>query len=133
MKGISAVIGALIILIITLALGGLAYTFIIGTATRQTAVILEVDPSTTACAGATNAITVGVKNSGSSPITLAAITISGTNSAGAAITSAACGAAGQVDAGGRATCSNTVTGSDGNNNIVLTGGGSSAAGVQFCS
>ena len=137
MKGISAVIGALIVLIITVALGGIAYTYITGTATQRISVVLEVDPSTTACSGATNAITTGVLNSGTSPITFSSINISGTTSPGAPIAETFCnstvaGGSTQISAGGRGICTSTVTGTDGNNNIVVTGGGSSTSGVVFC-
>lgn len=135
MKGISTIIGALIILMITLGLGGLAYTFISGTATQRIATILEMDGSTTTCDSFTNAITVSVRNSGAAPLSLGVITISGSNSLGVLIPDTACDSTppiGNVTAGGRATCENTVTGTDGNNNIRIAGGGSSAAGVIFC-
>lgn len=134
MKGISAVIGALIILIITIALGSIAYTFITGTATRTIAIILEIDPSITVCDGSTNTITTGVKNLGASPISLSEITFSGTNSIGNSITSITCAATGILPAGGRIACTNTLTTgvTNGNNVIVVAGGGSAASGVIFC-
>ena len=133
MKGISAVIGALIVLIITIVLGGLAYTYILGTATSRIAVILEIDTSVTTCNAATNVITVGLINSGTSPIALSAITITGTNSVGSTIPQIACGlATSNITAGGRFTCTSTVAGTDGNNNLVITGSGSTATGIVYC-
>jgi flagellin-like protein len=137
MKGISAVIGALIVLIITVALGGIAYTYITGTATQRISVVLEVDPSTTTCNGATDAITIGVLNSGTSPITFSSLKISGTTSTGSTIAETFCnstiaGGSTQISAGGRGTCTSTVTGANGNNNIVVAGGGSSTSGIVFC-
>ena len=138
MKGISAVIGALIVLIITIALGGLAYTFITGTATRQIAVVLGIDSSTTGCSG--TSITVGLTNDGTSPISLSALTITGTNSTGQPLTTPAagvsCATTGQLTAGGRATCTALASppnfGTKGNNVVTVTGGGSSAQGVVTC-
>ena len=135
MKAISAIIGTLIILVITITLGGLVYTFTIGTTSQRIAIILEVDGSATVCDSLTNTITIGVRNSGSTPLSLGVITITGSNSLGATIPETLCDSAapiGTVAAGGRATCENTVTGTDGNNNIRIAGGGSSATGVILC-
>ncbi len=132
MKGISAVIGALIVLIITVALGGLAYTFITGTAGRRIATVLEVDASTTRCVVTT--ITVGVKNSGTDALPWNTITVSGTNSQGTAIAAQTCTNAGNLAAGDAAACTTTtaITGTRGTNKISVTSGISSASGVANC-
>lgn len=132
MKGVSTIIATLMILVIVLALGGLAYTFISGTTTQRIAVILEVDASITQCDATTDVITIGVRNSGTSSLPLSSVIITGANSTGGVIPSVSCSATGTLAAGGRATCGNTVTGSDGNNNIIVSAGGSSASGVVFC-
>ena len=132
-KGISTIIASLLMLIITIALAGFAYTYISGVLTQRTSVVLSLYEVSTTCNGGTNAITVGVTNDGTNVIALSAITISGTNSAGSAITSAACAASGNLNAGTTVTCTNTVTGSDGTNTIVVSGSGSVARGTVFCS
>jgi len=134
MKGVSEVIGALIIVAIVMAIGGFASLFLRGIATQRTAVILEIEAVTT-CDSATDKITIVLRNSGDTPISLSSITLSGINSAGTAITSTTCAAVAStsvLNAGGSATCPNTLTGTAGNNKIIATGGGSSAIGVVFC-
>ena len=132
-KGISTIIAALLMLIITIALAGFAYTYITGVLTQRISVVLSLEEIATVCNGGTNAITVGVTNDGTAAIALSAITLSGTNSAGSAITSAACAASGNLNAGTTVICTNTVTGSDGTNTIIVSGGGRTARGTVFCS
>ena len=131
MKGISAVIGALIVLIITIALGGLAYTVITGTATRQIAGVISVDPSLTSCSG--TSISVGVKNDGTDAITWSSISVSGTNSAGGALGNpGACTTAGSISAGTSGSCGRTLTGTAGTNKITVISGRATATGIATC-
>ena len=130
MKGISTVVATLLMLIITIALAGLAYSYISGIFTARTAVVLAIDKAD--CDPTTNAITVALRNDGTSPINLNAITLSGTKADGSAIPSTTCAASGTLSAGGTVTCSNTLTGSDGTNTIKASGGGSTATGTVYC-
>jgi FlaG/FlaF family flagellin (archaellin) len=129
MKGITTVVATLLMLIITIALAGLAYTYISGVMTARTAIVLGIDR--TDCDPATNNITVTIRNDGTAPIDLSAITISGTMANGTAIDLKTCGT-GTLDAGSTETCTTPVTGSDGTNTIRVSGGGSSATGTAYC-
>jgi FlaG/FlaF family flagellin (archaellin) len=80
MKGISDVIAMLLMLVITIGLVGLAYSYISGVFTARTAVILEIEPGSTFCINTTHA-QVGVRNSGTS--TSGTITIQIFNTTGA--------------------------------------------------
>ncbi len=64
MKGISAVVATLLMLIITIGLAGLAYSYISGVFTARTAVILSVDAAS--YCNQTN-IVAYVRNDGTSP------------------------------------------------------------------
>ena len=135
MKGISAVIGALIVLIITIVLGGLAYTYITSVATSKIAVVLEVDPTSTTCAinGSAYSITTGILNSGTTTLPLSSITLKVVASNGTSATSRVCGPSNlNVNAGQRASCTNEIGAWAGNNALTVTGGGSSAQGVISC-
>jgi flagellin-like protein len=130
MKGISTVVATLLMLIITIALAGLAYSYISGIFTARTAVVLAIEGAD--CNPATNAITVTLRNDGTSPINLNAITLSGTKPDGSAITPTNCSSSGTLSAGGTVTCSNTLTGGDGTNTVRASGGGSIATGTAYC-
>ncbi len=147
MKGISAVIGALIILIITLALGGLAYTFITTSTTRQISALIEVDPGLTRCtiSGTVYSIVAGVKNTGTDVLAWSSISVSGTNAGGTALTNnGACLNAGNLAAGQSGTCSRPDPdgigplviglngGSTGTNKVTIAAGSSSVSGVVTC-
>jgi FlaG/FlaF family flagellin (archaellin) len=70
MRGISDVIAMLLMLVITVGLVGLAYSYITGVFTVRTAVVLSQDGSGTCQAGATtNAITFWIRNDGTSTAT----------------------------------------------------------------
>jgi flagellin-like protein len=49
MKGISDIVAMLLMLVITIAIAGLAYAFITGVFTSRTAVALSLDPQSTSC------------------------------------------------------------------------------------
>jgi flagellin-like protein len=78
MKGISTVIATLLMLIITIALAGLAYSYISGIFTARTAVVLTITDAV--CPG--DAITVTVRNDGTAAS--GTITVSATAPNGAA-------------------------------------------------
>jgi len=63
MKGVSDVIAMLLMLVITIGLVGLAYSYISGVFTARTSVLLEIDGGSTFCINETHA-QVGVKNYG---------------------------------------------------------------------
>jgi len=76
MRGISTVVATLLMLIMTIALAGLAYSYISGIFTARTAVILTV--ADTAC-NATH-ITVWVKNDGTTSCGTVTFTAEGVSS-----------------------------------------------------
>jgi FlaG/FlaF family flagellin (archaellin) len=70
MKGISDVVAMLLMLVITIGLVGVAYSYIMGVFTSRTAVALSQDGTGTCQAGATtNSITFWVRNDGTSTAT----------------------------------------------------------------
>lgn len=118
MKGVSTVIATLLMLIITIALAGLAYTYISGVFTAKTAIILNFDEALTTCSGTT--ITPYVRNDGTVSITLDKVTISGKKGNGTAITATVCGAAtANLGTGVSVQCA-AVTGSAGSNQLIVT-------------
>jgi flagellin-like protein len=76
MKGISTVVATLLMLIITIALAGLAYSYISGVFTARTAVILTVADTT--CN--TSHITVWVRNDGTTSCGTVTFTAEGVSS-----------------------------------------------------
>jgi flagellin-like protein len=133
MKGVSAVIATILMLMITIAMAGVAYMYISGIFTSKTGTIVEIDESATSCAG--TSITVYVRNTGTIAFDKSKISISGTTSAGGPIASQSC-AAGPLNAGaGSSACGNLValTGTQGNNRIVVSGPSNTATGSIYCS
>jgi flagellin-like protein len=130
MKGISTVVATLLMLIITIALAGLAYSYISGIFTARTAVVLAIAGAD--CNPTTNNITVTLRNDGTSPINLSAITFSVTMANGTTTTSIQCNATGVLSGGNIIVCPNTLQGSDGINTIRVSGGGSTATGTAYC-
>ena len=129
-KGISTVVATLLMLIITIALAGLAYSYISGIFTARTAVVLSIAGAD--CNPTTNAIIVTLRNDGTSPINLSAITFSVTMANGTTITPIQCNATGVLSGGNIIVCPNTLPGSDGVNTIRVSGGGSTATGTAYC-
>lgn len=80
MKGISAIIATILMLMITIALAGLAYTYIIGLWGGRTGVVLSIDPAGTSCVGDT--IIVALRNDGNMDAT--GVTVTAYNSTGEA-------------------------------------------------
>ena len=131
MKGISAVIATILMLMITIAMAGVAYMYISGIFTQQTGSITDIDESATSC-GTANAITVYVRNSGTIVFNKNLITVSGTNSNGAPITGVTCTAGNLNATAGSAACGNTITGTLGSNRIVVSGPSNTATGSVYC-
>ncbi len=153
MKGISAVIGALIVLIITIVLGGLAYTYIVGTTQQRISNVLSVDPATSVCVdapgtGTDRLIEVGIKNDGTAAVQWSTIKISGKSPGGATLTvdqgSGAtdnCENAGQLGASSIGVCDTDgptagnqgfTDAQPGVNTVIITAGASSAQGFVSC-
>jgi len=81
MKGISDVIAMLLMLVITIGLVGLAYSYISGVFTSRTAVVLSIDAENSRCDS--NSLVVAVRNDGISPsgsVTVVAYNASGVSS-----------------------------------------------------
>ena len=134
MKGISAVIATILMLMITIAMAGLAYMYITGIFTQTTGVIIELDATSTSCSGET--ITVYVRNKGTLSTTLNLITLSGTTSAGGTLAfspTTSCGGATALNAGaGSIACTSTGTGTAGTNTILASGPTQTARGTVYC-
>jgi flagellin-like protein len=128
MKGVSAVIATILMLMITIALAGTAYMYITGVFQSRTAVVLAISDSD--CDD--TEITVWVRNDGSQQATGVNVAIDGTD--------VTCGATGDIDvpAGGEGTCVVTRTaggsgnGASGYHSIRANAGGVSARGSVYC-
>ena len=130
-KGVSAVIATILMLMITIALAGMAYMYISGIFTAKTGIVIEIDETATSCSGTT--ITVYVRNMGTISTTADKVTISGTKPDGSAITSTTCGASTTtLTAGGAAVACATVTGGAGTNTIVVSGPTNTVRGTVYC-
>jgi len=131
MKGISAVIATILMLMITIALAGVAYMYISGIFTQSTGVVIQLDATATSCSG--KVITTYVRNTGTIATTLDLIALSGTNSAGVPIASQPCALSGALVAGGGAVpCTQLLTGTQGTNTIVASGPTNTARGTVYC-
>jgi flagellin-like protein len=131
MKGISAVIATILMLMITIALAGVAYMYISGIFTAKTGVVIEFDATATSCSGTD--ITAYLRNTGTIATTLNLITVSGTTSAGGPITGGACAASGSLNPGaGSLPCSVTLTGTSGTNTLIASGPTNTARGTVYC-
>ncbi|MHA1744117.1 MAG: archaellin/type IV pilin N-terminal domain-containing protein [Candidatus Heimdallarchaeota archaeon] len=126
MKGVSAIIATILMLVITIALAGLAYSYMSGILTSRTAVVLSIDASATQCSGDT--ITVFVKNDGTSNATVTAY--SATSPGGVAST--ACGSAQVIQPGTEVSFTCTKTGGPGYYPLRATAAGASASGSVYC-
>ena len=78
MKAVSTVIATLLMLIITIALAGVAYTYISGVFTARTAVALSVEDAF--CDPNLNKIYVVVRNDGTTDATNVNVTVAGVGS-----------------------------------------------------
>ncbi len=130
-KGVSAVIATILMLMITIAMAGLAYGFISGAFTTKTGVVIEIDATSTRCSGVI--ITVWVRNTGTMATTANLVSTSGTNSQGGTIGSVVCGASTvNLYAGGGAVSCATLTGTAGTNTIIASGPANSVPGTVYC-
>ena len=133
MKGVSAVIATILMLMITIAMAGLAYMYISGIFTSKTGIVIEIDETATSCSG--TAITLYVRNTGTIKTDLSKLTVSGTNSQGGIIVGGVCGAAAtSLDAGGGSKpCTVALTNAlQGTNTIVASGPSNTARGSVYC-
>lgn len=117
MKGISTVIATLLMLIITIALAGLAYSYISGVFSAKTGKVVEIDAGGTSCTD--SSITVYIKNTGTVDFSSVDVNIA---LQGGTPTACDITAENVVAGGGSIKCDNTLTGSEGNNMIVVSGG-----------
>jgi FlaG/FlaF family flagellin (archaellin) len=127
MKGISDVIAMLLMLVITIGLVGLAYSYISGVFTARTAVVLSMVPEASSCTPST--INIVVRNDGTTAS--GGVTVTVTSPGGA---SGSCSIA-SIKPGQEASCSvsrgTTLTGS-GYYKVVATTSGSTANGMIYC-
>jgi flagellin-like protein len=135
MKGVSAVIATILMLMITIAMAGVAYMYISGIFTAKTGVVIEIDETATNCAGTLGTtITVYVRNTGTMKTDASKVALSGTRSDGIAIGSATCGAATLAlnAGGGSVACTQPLTGTQGTNRIVAAGPTNTITGSVYC-
>jgi FlaG/FlaF family flagellin (archaellin) len=127
MKGISDVIAMLLMLVITIGLVGLAYSYVSGVFTAKTAVVLNMVSEASSCTPST--INIAVRNDGTTASGSVTVTVTspGGASGSCSITS--------IQAGQQASCSvsrgTTLTGS-GYYRIVASTSGSTAQGMIYC-
>ena len=139
MKGISAVIATILMLMITIALAGTAYLYITGVFTSRTGVVLSID-SSTKCNPAQGIgrgnISVVVKNDGTTVAGTVNIDITFPNGTYDPGISPYCSMAG-INAGSTNTtiCIKDATGTAlmGTYGIRVSSGSSSATGSVYCS
>jgi FlaG/FlaF family flagellin (archaellin) len=128
MKGISDVIAMLLMLVITIGLVGLAYSYISGVFTARTAVVLEIEPGSTFCINTTHA-QVGVRNAGTS--TSGTVTLQIFNAAGQSTTATLAG--GGLASGELRNQIMPRPSGAGYLRVVASTTGSSASGTIYCS
>ncbi len=127
-KGISTVIATLLMLVITIALAGFAYTYLSGTVQSRTSVVLDFVEST--CNG--DPIFVTVRNDGQTQS--GAITVSGTQPDGSTSAGPDC-TIGSVNPGTQGSCSiNRGAGATAGTYRVRASasGAAPVSGVVFC-
>jgi len=113
MKGVSAVIATIMMLVITIALAGMAYMFISASFSAQTGKIVQIDEGATYCSG--TSIYIYIKNIGTTDFMAADVNILKQGQP-----AAPCAASGTVTAGGMAVACNAYTGTPGSNTMVVT-------------
>lgn len=132
MKGISAIIATILMLLITVALAGTAYLFITGTLNGYTSVVLSLNGQLSNCQSNGGPLTVYVKNGGQNVAGTIQISITYPN--GTAYTNV-CSIAGIPAGGSNSTsCPRGLGGNSGSGSylVTVTGGDSSANGPIFC-
>jgi flagellin-like protein len=121
MKGISDIIAMLLMLVITIAIAGLAYGFISGVFTGRTAVVLSIDGASTFCNS--SHIVAYVRNDGTA--TSGTVTVTVYNSTGV-VNSASCPTT--IASGVTVACAVSRDGSGiGTHTITATAAGASTA------
>jgi len=123
MKGISAVIATILMLMITVAMVGVAYMYISGMFTTRTAQAISIASSD--CAGGD--INILIRNDGTEIVTLDAITISLDGAAGAACVAAG----GNLAAGSMASCT-AIEAAAGSHTIRIVGPANAITGTIQC-
>jgi FlaG/FlaF family flagellin (archaellin) len=127
MKGISDVIAVLLMLIITIGLAGLAYSYISGVFTARTAVVLSIDAAASSCAVNGGPVTVFVRNDGAQEARSVTLSMTGPNAG-------ACNPIPSIAPGNytSTTCGRTGSAA-GYYSIVASVSGSTARGQVYCS
>jgi flagellin-like protein len=118
MKGISAVIAVLLLLVITLGLVGLAYGYISGVFTAKTAVVLSIEDAECTVSD----ITVWVTNDGTT--TSGSVDVNVTDDGSCSITS--------IAGGGTESCSTGAGAGAGYHTVKARTSGSTASGQVYC-
>ena len=127
MKGVSDVIAVLLMLIITIALAGLAYSYITGVFSSRTSVVLTIDSQASTCSG--NTLTVYVRNDGTNNAT---VTLKYATTPGASPTST-CGSSKTIAPGTEDYFTCTKSGGAGYYQVIALAPGSTARGQIYCS
>lgn len=140
MKGVSAVIATILMLLITIALAGTAYLYITGIFTSRSGVVLSVDPSSICGAtGATYWINLAIKNDGTGVASNVGATF--TSPSGVVLTGAQTNcttniafiSGSSINSGSLANAICTRTSGVGTYTVRVTSGSSSAGGTVYCS
>jgi flagellin-like protein len=126
MKGISDIIAMLLMLVITIAIAGLAYGFITGIFTSRTAVILTF--TSTQCSGST--IYAYVRNDGTTAAS--SVVVNTANNPGEAA-SKQCDGPASISPGTEANYTCTKAGGAGYYALRVSATGTSATGSVYCS
>ena len=131
MKGISDVIAMLLMLVVTIGLVGLAYSYISGVFTARTAVVLSIVSEASFCNS--TAITVAVRNDGTSPSGAVTLSITAPNGANAC-SNPANPTITSIPPGGQQTtsCSRVSGQGAGYYRVVASTAGSTAQGLIYC-
>jgi FlaG/FlaF family flagellin (archaellin) len=131
MKGISDVIAMLLMLVLSIGLVGLAYSYITGVFSSRTAVVLSIDSANSYC-NSTHLI-VAVRNDGTNPT--GTVTVVAYNTTGAS--SSCISPIQSISPGTFNTCpiqrgATTISGS-GYYRVIASTSGSTAQGMIYCS
>ena len=125
MKGVSAVIAIILMLMITIALAGMAYTYMSGVFTAKTAVVLTITDAECKSTG----VRVWVRNDGT--VSSGAVTVTVTTSAGGTITCTI--AAPGLAPGAESSCpAGSASPGQGYRTITATAGSARARGSVYC-
>jgi FlaG/FlaF family flagellin (archaellin) len=130
MKGVSDVVAMLLMLVITIGLVSLAYTYISGVFTARIAVVLSIDPHPNSYCNSTHLV-VAVRNDGTSAS--GRVTVVAYNATGASVSQPNC--INSIGAGATRECAINrapIPGA-GIYRVVASTPGSTASGVIYCS